>query len=207
VSLSCLPSAISSGRIGSAFIKFPITSDPCLSPQNPNCTSDFIQSIHFRGQYSSFFFAPLLAMIFIYAHIFVIIRRHQASRRALTQHSTISSMHGGTRNSQNAATIESRYNQPCSENCRQVPPNGHRWSNPRPNHQSISSRSNRTISNEPDQSSTVTKNVKVRRALFKCLTFINRFDWQLGRHNDAAHCGHVHPRLDARRRLVHCLLR
>jgi len=51
--------------------------------------------IRFRGQYASFFFAPLFIMIFIYGHIFIIIRRHQASRRALTQHATVST--GGSR--------------------------------------------------------------------------------------------------------------
>lgn len=51
--------------------------------------------IRFRGQYASFFFAPLFIMIFIYGHIFIIIRRHQASRRALIQHATAST--GGSR--------------------------------------------------------------------------------------------------------------
>jgi len=66
--------------------------------QSANCTTDFIQSIRFRGQYSSFFFAPLLAMMFIYTHIFIIIRRHQTARRTLTQQSTLNGVHQGHSN-------------------------------------------------------------------------------------------------------------
>lgn len=57
--------------------------------QSQRCKTDFIRELRFRGQYASFFFAPLVLMIFIYGHIFVIIRRHQANRRALIQHGSM----------------------------------------------------------------------------------------------------------------------
>ena len=74
--------------------------------------------LRFRGQYASFFFAPLFIMIFIYGHIFIIIRRHQLSRQTLTQHTASSSSRQNTLNS-NSGSINStaRYH-PCSERCR-----------------------------------------------------------------------------------------
>ena len=58
--------------------------------KSQRCKTDFIRELRFRGQYASFFFAPLIFMIFIYGHIFIIIRRHQANRRALIQHGSMS---------------------------------------------------------------------------------------------------------------------
>lgn len=57
-----------------------------IQKKSQRCKTDFIRELRFRGQYASFFFAPLIFMIFIYGHIFIIIRRHQANRRALIQH-------------------------------------------------------------------------------------------------------------------------
>ncbi|XP_057376999.1 5-hydroxytryptamine receptor 1B-like [Daphnia carinata] len=57
--------------------------------QSQRCKTDFIGELRFRGQYASFFFAPLFFMILIYGHIFIIIRRHQANRRALIQHGSM----------------------------------------------------------------------------------------------------------------------
>lgn len=58
--------------------------------QSHSCTTEFLIEFRFRVQYASFFFAPLLIIIFIYGHIFIIIRRHQANRQVLIQHATIS---------------------------------------------------------------------------------------------------------------------
>ena len=45
--------------------------------QSPNCRNcDFMQKLTFRVIFASFFFAPLAIMIFIYWHIFIIVRSH-----------------------------------------------------------------------------------------------------------------------------------
>ena len=69
------------------------------------CQTDFIQEIKFRGQYASFFFAPLFFMILIYAHIYVIVRRNQSNRQALTQENTVSAR--SRKQSQSLQSIQS----------------------------------------------------------------------------------------------------
>jgi len=49
--------------------------------RSPKCAYTFILYKKFRFIFSSMFFAPLGVMGVIYCHIFVIVRRHQASRR------------------------------------------------------------------------------------------------------------------------------
>ena len=44
------------------------------------CFNRFLFKKKFRVMFSSLFFGPFLFMVFIYGHIFVIVRKHQASR-------------------------------------------------------------------------------------------------------------------------------
>ncbi|XP_049829077.1 trace amine-associated receptor 4-like [Schistocerca gregaria] len=48
--------------------------------QSPECHYTFLRQYKFRAVFSSLFFGPLLLMLLIYSHIFVIVQRHQASR-------------------------------------------------------------------------------------------------------------------------------
>lgn len=116
--------------------------------------------IRFRGQYASFFFAPLVIMIFIYGHIFVIIRRHQVSRRALTQHATVST--GGSRSTAGDNSLAGvRYHSSASSP-RRFSSNGTNKTNAN-KRISPSLRGNRNTSYAEEQNSTtaVTRNIKV----------------------------------------------
>ncbi|XP_047115809.1 beta-3 adrenergic receptor-like [Schistocerca piceifrons] len=63
-----------------AFFFVYFSSVPGQGYQSPTCNYDFLLFCKFRATFSSLFFGPLLLMAIIYAHIFVIVRRHQASR-------------------------------------------------------------------------------------------------------------------------------
>jgi len=58
-------------------------------------------------------------MIFIYGHIFIIIRRHQLSRQTLTQHMACSSssLRQNTLNSHNGSIGSAARYHPCSDRC------------------------------------------------------------------------------------------
>ncbi|XP_049813918.1 trace amine-associated receptor 8a-like [Schistocerca nitens] len=63
-----------------AFFFVYFSSVPGQGYQSPTCNYNFLLFCKFRATFSSLFFGPLLLMAIIYAHIFVIVRRHQASR-------------------------------------------------------------------------------------------------------------------------------
>ena len=133
--------------------------------QSPECTTEFLMRIRFRGQYASFFFAPLFIMIFIYGHIFIIIRRHQASRRALTQHNTLTT--GGSRTATGETSMTSlRYHSSVSSR-RLNPKTGVNNKRSSPSLRATST----NYSEDQNSTTAVTRNVKV----FKKKIQINLF--------------------------------
>ncbi len=146
--------------------------------KSQRCKTDFIRELRFRGQYASFFFAPLIFMIFIYGHIFIIIRRHQANRRALIQHgsrhatpiSSTAAGHSTTVTVETAGSASLRYHshhQSSVSSARRFPIVGnktslHRQRNPAANC-SVSTNSDST----DHSNNAVNRNVKVTR--FKLL--------------------------------------
>ncbi|XP_065338945.1 melanocortin receptor 5-like [Cloeon dipterum] len=64
-----------------AFFFIYFSSMPDMGFRSPHCAYTFILYKKFRYVVFSMFFTPLLIMGAIYCHIFIIVRRHQASRR------------------------------------------------------------------------------------------------------------------------------
>ncbi|XP_046997116.1 beta-3 adrenergic receptor-like [Schistocerca americana] len=66
--------------------------------QCPGCCAEFLYFSKFRLTFSSLFFVPLVAMAFIYARIFVVVRRHQAGRLRYAPRSSVpgATSSGGT---------------------------------------------------------------------------------------------------------------
>ncbi|XP_049786038.1 beta-3 adrenergic receptor-like [Schistocerca cancellata] len=91
-----------------AFFFVYFSSVPGQGYQSPTCNYNFLLFCKFRATFSSLFFGPLLLMAIIYAHIFVIVRRHQASRLRFSRASlrTTTSTSTGGANQQMARSVK-----------------------------------------------------------------------------------------------------
>lgn len=101
-------------------------------------------------------------MIFIYGHIFIIIRRHQANRQALIQHTTasISSRHSSNLESTRSSSLRNHTHQNSS-----LSNTNRRYKNKSATfsrrHRNTMSMSEQTSDNVEHQNSVVSRNIKV----------------------------------------------